>query len=280
MKVSIINRFFIVNLAAILFLGFIQIQAQSKVPVKTDPKTQPVSKSQRETMETVIREFLLENPIIIREAMQALQVREEKEKQQFFANNLKEMKSDIHSDPDSPTAGNPKGDVSVVVFFDYNCGYCKKTLPELKTLLSSDASVRIVYKELPIMSLQSQIAAKAALAAQRQGKYSEFHNALLLSDGTSDEIIKSISDKLGLNYAALKKDMDDPKINQALERNQRLATALGINGTPAYLIGEQLIPGAIDSASLAKVISEERAKLVNVTLAKKTAESERGQRRR
>jgi hypothetical protein len=108
MKVSIINRFFIVNLAAILFSGFIQVQAQSKVPVKTDPKTQPVSKSQRETMETVIREFLLKNPIVIREAMQALQVQEEKEKQQLFANNLKEMKSDIHSDPDSPIAGNRK----------------------------------------------------------------------------------------------------------------------------------------------------------------------------
>ena len=280
MKVSIINRFFIINLTAILFLGFIQAQAQTKVSVKTNSTTQPVSQSQRKTIETVIREFLLENPGIIREAMQALQVREEKEKQQLFANNLKEMKAEIHSDSDSPTAGNPKGDVSIVVFFDYNCGYCKKTLPELKTLLSNDAAVRIVYKKLPVLGLPSQIAAKAALAARRQGKYSEFHDALLLSDGTSDETIKSISDKLGLNYAALMKDMDDPKIDQALERNQRLATALGINGTPAYLIGERFIPGAIDSASLAKVISEERANLVNAALAKKTAESERGQRRR
>jgi protein-disulfide isomerase len=129
------------------------------------------------------------------------------------------------------------------------------------------------------MSLQSQIAAKAALAAQRQGKYLEFHNTLLESDSSSDETIKSISDKLGLNYAALQKDMDDPKINQALERNHRLATALGVNGTPSYLIGEQFIPGAIDSASLAKVMSDERAKLINVTLTKKTAERGDGQRR-
>ena len=279
MKVSIINRFFIVNLAAILFLGFFQAQAQTKVSIKTAPKTQPISESQRESTETIIREFLLKNPIVVREAMQALQAQEEKEKQQLFANNLKAMKSDIYADSDSPSAGNPKGDLTIVVFFDYNCGYCKKTLPELKTLLSNDASVRIIYKELPIMSLQSQIAAKAALAAQRQGKYLEFHNALLESDSSSDETIKSISDKLGLNYAALQKDMDDPKINQALERNHRLATALGVNGTPAYLIGEQFIPGAIDSASLAKVMSDERAKLINVTLTKKTAERGDGQRR-
>ncbi len=275
MKLSIINRFFIINLAAILLLGLFQVQAQTKVSVKTDPKTQPVSTSQRETIETIIREYLLKNPTVIREAMLALQVQEEKERQQSVANNMKELKSDIYSDPDSPIVGNPKGDVTIVVFFDYYCGYCKKTLPGLKTLLSNDASVRVVYKEFPIMGPQSQVAARAALAAKRQGKYSEFHNALLESDGASDEVIKNISDRLGLNYATLKKDMDDPKINEAIERNIRLATAIGINGTPAYFIGEQFIPGAIDSASLAKAVSDERAKLVNVTITKGNVESKK-----
>ena len=130
------------------------------------------------------------------------------------------------------------------------------------------------------MGPQSQVAARAELAAGRQGKYAEFHNGLIESDGTSDDVIKGISDKLGLNYAALQKDMQDPKLNEALDRNLRLATSLEINGTPAYLIGEQFIPGAIDPVSLAKIVSQERAKLANITITKGDAESERGQRRR
>src|SRR5688500_10874922 len=111
MKSININRFFMINLAAILFLGLFQVQAQTKKSVKTNPKTPPVSQNQKEAIETIIREYLLKNPTVIREAMLALQVQEEKEKQQAFANNKKELKSEIYSDVDSPVAGNAKGDV-------------------------------------------------------------------------------------------------------------------------------------------------------------------------
>lgn len=262
MKRSSIKRFFIVNLAALLLLGFSQVQAQTKAPVKNKPKPQAVSQSEREAFEIIIREYLLKNPKVIREAMVALQAQEEKERLETVANNMKALKADIYADPDSPIVGNPKGDVTVVVFFDYNCGYCRQTMPGLKTLVSKDTAVRIVYKELPIMGLQSEVAARAALAANRQGQYAAFHQALMQSDGASDEVLKSISEGLGLNYATLKKDMDDPKLNEAIARNLRLATALGINGTPAYLVGEQFIPGAIDSESLAKVVSAERSKVL------------------
>ncbi len=159
------------------------------------------------------------------------------------------------------------------MFFDYNCGYCKTTLPELTALISKDPSLRVVYKELPILGPQSQVAAQAALAAHRQGKYSEFHNALIETEGASDDEIKSVSDRLGLNYATLKKDMEDPNLNESLNNNQTLALSLGISGTPAYLIGDQIIPGAIDSVALAKLVSEERAKLIKKT--KATAESKK-----
>ena len=134
MRLLIINRFIITNLAAILLLGCSQIQAQTKVSVKTNPKTQPVSENQREKIETIIREYLLKNPAVIREALTVLQTREEKEKRLAFANNMKELKSEIYSDVDSPVAGNAKGDVAIVIFFDYFCGYCRNTLPDLNRL--------------------------------------------------------------------------------------------------------------------------------------------------
>ena len=258
--------------AVILLLGISQGHAQTPASARTSPTTEPVTKEQREAIEKVVREYLLRNPGIIREAMQALQAQEEREKQQSVANSMKSLESDIYSDPDSPVAGNPKGDVTIVVFFDYDCGYCKLTLPRLQTLLSKDHSIKLVYKEYPILGPQSQVAAQAALAAYRQGKYDAFHNGLLQSEQSSDDAIKRVSDRLGLNYATLQKDMADPKLNEALARNLRLASALDINGTPAFIVGQQIIPGAIDMDSLAKIVSAERAKLVNAKTATDNSE--------
>jgi protein-disulfide isomerase len=265
MKPMLDKRLAFITLVAalILLLGLSQGRAQTPASARTSPTTEPVTKEQREAIEKVVREYLLRNPGIIRDAMQALQAQEEREKQQSVANSMKSLESDIYSDPDSPVAGNPKGDVTIVVFFDYDCGYCKLTLPRLQTLLSKDHSIKLVYKEYPILGPQSRVAAQAALAANRQGKYDAFHYGLLESDRSSDDAIKRVSDRLGLNYATLQKDMNDPKLNEALERNLRLASALDINGTPAFIVGQQIIPGAIDMDSLAKIVSAERAKLVN-----------------
>jgi len=260
MKLTRLYRFFLLSLT-VLLLGFSQIQAQKKPSVKPNPKTQTVSVTDKAAIEKIIRDYLLKNPVVIREAMIALQAQEEKEKQQNTAQNMKKLKSEIYSDPDSPVLGNTKGDLTIVVFFDYNCGYCKTTLPELTAFISKDPQIRVVYKEFPILSAQSEVAARAALAAFRQGKYSEFHNALLKTKGATDDEIKSISDRLGLNYTTLKKDMDDPKLNEALTRTQKLAAALGVEGTPAYFVGDQFVPGAIDADALATIVSAERAKL-------------------
>jgi protein-disulfide isomerase len=269
MKSLNIKRFFIIIPITILFLGVFQIQAQTVKTVKTSDKT----KTEKEAIEKIVREYILKNPAIIREALIALQAQEEKEKQQALANNMKELKSEIYADADSPEAGNPKGDVTIVVFFDYFCGYCRKTLPELKTLLAKDASIRVIYKEIPIMGEQSQVAARAALAAGRQGKYEEFHHALMEADGSDEATIKGISEKLGLNFAQLKKDMDDTKLNESIERNLRLATAIGVDGTPAYIVGEQIIPGAIDAGSLAKIVEIERSKLAGTKSTKTKTET-------
>lgn len=268
MKSAIISRTIIINLAIILLIGFIQIQAQTTKTIKINSSAENLSETQKAAIENIVRDYLLKNPSIIREALQALQVQEANEKQELAASNLKRLNKEIFGDPNSPTAGNKDADVSIVAFFDYNCHYCKQSLPELNNLLTKDPSLKVIYKEFPILSPTSQLAAKAALAADRQGKYLEFHNALLSAEMINDEVIKNISDQLGLNYDTLQKDMNDEKINEALSNNYNLAAALNIQGTPAYIIGTQLIPGAIDINSLTNIVKAEREKL---STAKNTA---------
>lgn len=269
MKSAIVTRTIIINLAMILFIGLVQIQAQTTKTVKVNSNAQNISEAQQAAIENIVREYLLKNPSIIREAMIALQIREAKEKQELAASNLKRLQTEIFADPNSPTSGNDKGEVSVVAFFDYNCGYCKSSLPMLNELVAKDPSIRIVYKEYPILSQSSQLGAKAALAAQIQGKYLEFHNALVGAEQISEESIKTFADQLGLNYEKLQKDMNDEKINGYLLNNYKLASDLSIQGTPAYIVGSQIIPGAVDINTLTNIIEQERAKLSKASIVAK-----------
>ena len=274
MKQSIVNNFAVIAVLAVLLFGTSGAFAQKRTLAKVSYMSQPVSKSEQEAIEKIIREYLLKNPSVIREAMAALQQQEEKEKIETAAANIKTLRAEIYSDADSPVVGNSKGDVTVVVFYDYFCSYCKKTLPALRTLTAQDASVKIIYKEFPIMGLQSLVAAKAALAAGRQGKFEAFHQAMLESDSASDEAVKAIADRLGLDCAKLQKDMNDPWISAAIDRNISLAASLNINGTPAYLVGDQFVPGAIESDALARIVASQRAKQATA----KTTKAATGQR--
>ncbi len=271
MKFDSINRLTLFGfaLAGIIFSGVIGVSAQGPVANESRVENVNLAANTQESIELIIRNYLLKNPSIIREAMQALQAQEAAENQRRVAESLRTLKSDLYSDTESPSIGNAKADVPIVVFFDYNCGHCKNSLPALQNLVASDPSIRIVYKELPIMGPQSQTAAFAALAAKRQGKYAEFHVALMESVEINEEVIKSISDRLGLNYATLQKDMSDPRLNEALNRNLRLASTLGINGTPGYVVGGQIIPGAIDAGTLMNFLNVERGKLKEVKSAGK-----------
>jgi protein-disulfide isomerase len=254
MKTKLVAQFLTLAIAMLIVSSSIQAQT-------ADPATRTITSEQRETIETVVREYLFKNPSIIREVTEALQLREEKEKQLRASARLNELKTDIYSDLDSPSVGSPKGDVTVVVFFDYNCGYCKNTLPELQNLVKQDPSIRLIYKEYPILGPTSFIAARAALAANRQGKYEEFHQALMAAKNVDLDVIKAISARLRLNYIKLRKDMDDSQVTESLQRNLRLATSLEISGTPGYIIGDRIIPGAIDSVALTQLVSDARARL-------------------
>ena len=241
------------------------VSAQDKAPVA---KAGAIPAEQRRAFEGVISEYLLKNPAIIREAMQVLQAQEEAEKQAAAAQALKQYRPELLQDADSPVGGNPKGDITVVEFFDYNCGYCKRVAPTVSAVLNNDPNVRIVYKEFAILGPQSLVAARAAPAGKRQGKYHEFHDALMPPEQADGDSVTATARALGLDYEKLVKDMEDPKITEQLERNYRLATALGINGTPAFVISDRLVPGAVDETTMMDIIAAERAKLKTAPKAK------------
>jgi len=206
-----------------------------------------------------IRAYLLKHPEVIVEAMQIYQDQQRADEVKVARQLLKSRAKEILHDPASPVSGNAKGDVTVVEFFDYNCPYCRRVVPDMIKLEEDDPKLRIVYKEFPILGPNSTFAAKAALAADRQGKYLEFHRALMKSRSTVNE--KSVlrtAVGLGLNIEQLKKDIAAPEIAAALERNIALAGALRINGTPAFVIGQEIVPGAMGLKAMQELVRKAR----------------------
>jgi protein-disulfide isomerase len=211
----------------------------------------------------VVRNYLTKNPEILVEMTTELdkrQAAEQAEKQQKVISDNAEA---IFRSPLAFVAGNPDGDVSVVEFFDYNCGYCRRALPDVVKLVDNDKKVRLVLKELPIFGEDSEAASKAALAAHKQGKYFEMHQKLFTEPGKADkEKALRIAGELGLDVAQLEKDMADPDIQKSLDQAKDLAQKLGLQGTPLYLIGDHVIPGAPDDLydQLTKNVGEIREK--------------------
>ena len=157
--------------------------------------------------------------------------------------------------------GNPDGDVTVVEFFDYRCGYCKRFAPTLEKIKKQDPKLRVVYKEFPILGPDSMKGAQAALAAREQGRYVEFHEALMRVRGNlNDKTITAVARSVGLDTDRLRKDMQSPMILNAIRNTRKLAAALGITGTPAVIVGDEIVRGAVPLERLAAMIAAARAK--------------------
>ena len=153
-------------------------------------------------------------------------------------------------------SGNPSGDISVVEFFDYRCGYCKKAAGALTQLQKEDRRIRVIYKDFPILGEASELAAKAALASKAQGKHQTFHEALLASKGDmTKESILATAREVGLDIKRLEKDMENPEWQKVIETNRALARDLGITGTPGFIVGTELVPGALDVNGLKELIA-------------------------
>lgn len=193
----------------------------------------------------IVRNYLTENPEILVEMTTKLDERQQAEEASQQEMAISENADALFRSSKSFAAGNPDGDVTVVEFFDYNCGFCRRAMPDVLKLIDNDDKVKLVFKELPIFGEQSEQAAKGALAAKIQGKYFEMHQKLFSEPGKANkEKVLRIANQIGLDVPKLEADMESETVQQALDEAKDLAEKLGLQGTPLYLIGDRIIPGA------------------------------------
>jgi len=225
------------------------------------PASGDFSPQQRQSIEKIVKDYLIANPEIFLEVQTALESKLEQQQAERLKAAIAENARDIYRDPAADVAGNPEGDITVVEFFDYNCGYCKRGLHDVVKLIESDPKVRVVFKELPILSKGSEEASRVAIAAGKQGKYWDMHKAMLEAKGVMNEAnALQIATKLGLDMDKLKKDMASPEVQKEIEKSEALAKKMGVNGTPHFLVGNRAIPGAPEDLyeQLAKHVGELR----------------------
>jgi protein-disulfide isomerase len=208
-------------------------------------------------LESLVRDYLLRNPEVVIEAIQEFQRRQQRLEAEAKARFLEEQRAAIFEHPESPAMG--EGSIAIVEFFDYRCPYCKRMAADLQKMVKANDDVRLVFKELPVLGEDSFVAAKWALAVDRQGKYEDYHFALMTQPGDlSVARLSALAESLGVDLARLETDLADPAIEQELQRTQALSQGLGVSGTPAFVIGDTMIPGAVPVAQLEQLIQELR----------------------
>ena len=223
----------------------------------------PLAAQAESLSEDRIKELVLqtirENPEIVLEAVQLIEQREQQRQATAVATVLSDNRDLLENDRNAPVLGNPEGDVTVVEFFDYNCPYCRRVKPHIEALLQEDPNVRVVYREWPILGDGSVFAARAALASREQGKYEEFHWALMGMAGRAEEAsVIQLAEQVGLDIAQLRRDMDAPEIDAHIAVSMELSRALGFNGTPSFVIGDALVPGVIQAEQMIRLAQEAR----------------------
>lgn len=214
----------------------------------------------KEALNEAIRSYILENPGVIVEALEKLERQEREAREKAAADALADRHDDIFNHPMTPVSGNKDGDITVVEFFDYQCGYCKRMLDRVFQIAEDDGNLRIVFKEFPILGPQSTTAARAALASREQGLYIEFHNALMGFQGQlADDVIFGLAREVGLDVDQLRADMDSDAVSAEIAANLELARSLDIRGTPAFVIGDNVVPGAVGLGVLQDMIEDVRS---------------------
>ena len=212
---------------------------------------------QKAEVEQTVREYLLKNPELMLEVMEQLEIRQKEKAVSQARQGVERHREALLASPHD-FVSNPGGKVPIVEFFDYQCGYCKQVAPALRQV-QGEGDVRLIYKEIPILGEPSVVAAKAAIAARRQGKYVELHNALMGHRGRlSMDVVMSLADGVGVDVEQLAADMERPEVGEAIDANLELAHALGIRGTPTIIVGDTLVPGAVDFAQLRDLVEATR----------------------
>ena len=234
--------------------------AGSQAPAATTPaaQTQPAgnqaaqsfSTDQRQAIESIVKDYLVQHPEVLQEAMDALDKRQKEADADKARTTIKENNATIFSSPHQVVLGNPQGNVTMVEFFDYNCGFCKRALPDMLDLLKTDSDLKFVLKEFPVLGQGSVEAAHVAVAARMQDssgkKYIEFHQKLLGGRGPADKAhALAAAKEAGFDMARIDKDMDSDEVKKTIDENMKLADALGVSGTPSYVVGDEVVVGAV-----------------------------------
>jgi len=208
------------------------------------------SPAQRSSVEQITKEFLLQHPEVIQEALAALQSRQQADEEQAHASAVKDQATTLFGSPRQVVLGNPQGDVTMVEFFDYNCAYCKRALSDMLELMKTDGGLKVVLKEFPVLGEPSVEAAKVAVAVRMQDptgqKYLEFHQKLLGGRGQADRArALAVAKEVGLDMDRLQRDMASPEVKATIDENLKLGDTIGITGTPTYVIGSEVVTGAV-----------------------------------
>jgi len=240
----------------LLILGLLALGA---VALGLAPDARAQQAVPREAIEEIVRDYLLRHPEVILEALQRAEQQQREAARRQTRETIVARRPELLQDAESPVGGNPTGDVTVVEFFDYRCPHCKRMAPVVKALLASDPGVRLVYKELPILGEESLVAARGALAAAMQGRYVDAHDRLMSEAGplTAARVVSLLA-ALGLDEARLRADMDSPDLAGRFRRILALAQALGVDGTPAFVVGGELVVGAVDLETLRGLVTRAR----------------------
>jgi protein-disulfide isomerase len=214
--------------------------------------------AQRDEVVRIVRDALKADPSILRDALAALQADEESRQAKATGDAIARFGKQL-ADPADAVEGNPLGDVTMIEFYDTRCPYCRRMLPVMAELLRAEPNLKLVMKDLPILGPASQLESRALLAAQRQGGYFKLRDAVMRSSGTpTRDTIREMADHAGLDGGKVLRDLDDPAINSRLGRNIALAQQMGVQGTPAIIVGRRMIAGAADIDELRHAIAEAR----------------------
>jgi len=221
---------------------------------------QALTPAQREEVLGLLRQSLRDDPSILREALAGLEQAEARDREAAQGRALAQHADALFRDAGDPVRGNPQGRVAMVEFFDARCGYCKQMHPVMEQLLARERDLRVVLKDLPILGPNSVLATRALLAAQRQNGYGPLHDALMrLREDTTEPVLRREAERLRLDWPRLRREMEEPAVTARIERNVTLARALEIQGTPAFIIGTTILPGATDLATLQGLVARARA---------------------
>ena len=231
--------------------------------VPQSSRADEISASQRGAIEKIVHDYLVTHPEVLQEAMSELEKRQAAAAAEKHKSAVKEHAQALFNSPDQVTLGNPKGNVTFVEFFDYNCGYCKRAMGDMLTLLDSDPKLKIVLKEFPVLGPGSVEAARVAVAVRMQDKsgkkYLAFHQKLLGGRGHADGArALAVAKEVGMDMSRLEKDIKSPEVQKTLQKDFSLAEALGLNGTPSYVIGNEVIVGAVGLDALKEKINTAR----------------------